>query len=551
MDFCASLRLYTYSSGLAAILLAISSHSANALQVYDGASNGNNLEINLTTTLSYTGLLRVNDPSRILEGPTNPNGNDGDTNLKHGIVGNLFEAVPVLDIRDGNFGAHFSGQFYLNTPYLATNQNSQPATLNSLYVAKNKDFATGTRNANGENAQLLDAFIYGRHIFADGQSIQVKVGRQTLFWGQSLFFASNGISGGQAPINIVTAQDTIMPQAQQIFMPVGQVVVTYQPVQGLTLQAYYQFEWQHDYFQGAGAYFNSGDYLDKGGQSVIFGYTPGLGNDYLLRNKDVTPEAQNGQFGLSVQDEIGNYDVGVYALRFDAKAPEGIAYPGQGAGRLVPGGVTIGNYALVYPRDIWLQGASISTNVGAANVAGEVSVREHMPLITQGGFAFSTPFNPGNTNNDPLYPVGTVLYAQASSIYLSPAIPFDPGGVSLTGEVAMNHLLHVENNRDLLIQGHQATAAAFQFQIVPTYNEVLPNLDVTFPIGVSYSFLGRSQVDSTMYHGIGGFNAGVTGTYKFTWIASLAYQDYLGKPDPTYNGDADRGYVSLNLQHTF
>src|ERR1700722_8515516 len=465
------------NAGILAVLTAVGVPSAKAMNLYDGTAAGNNLEINLTTTVSYTGTYRVNSPSAILAGPTNANGNDGDANFRSGIAGNLFEAVPVLDIRDGNYGAHFSGQFYLNTPYLGTNQNNQAGTLNSIFVNKNTDFASGTRNADGENAQLLDAFVFGKHDFGNGQSLQLKVGRQVLFWGQSLFFPTDGISGGQAPINIVTSQNEINPQSQQVFMPVGQAVVTYQPFPGLTFQGYYQFEWEHDYFQGAGAYFNSGDELDKGGQSVIVGAVPGVGNEFFLRDKDLTPPSQNGQFGLSAQDRIGDWDLGLYGLRFDAKAPEVYAFPGQGASPIstaVASGLAVGRYQLVYPRDIWLEGASFSTNVGASNLAGEISTRQHMPLVAA-GFGEPSPGNPGNANSDPLYPVGNTLDAQISTLYQTAGVPLDPGGVSLSGEVVINHVLSVTANKAMLAPGLQATAAAFDVAVTPTYNDVLPD----------------------------------------------------------------------------
>jgi hypothetical protein len=325
-------------------------------------------------------------------------------------------------------------------------------------------------------------------------------------------------------------------------------------VAGLTFQGYYQFEWEHDYFQGAGAYFNSADYLDRGGQSLIAGSEPGVGNEYFFRNKDLTPPSQNGQFGISVQGEFRQLDLGLFLERFDSKAPEVYAYSGQGGiypfSTNVASGLHVGQYQVVYPRDIWLEGTSFSTNVGASNVGGEVSFRQHMPLVAA-GLGASTPENPGNANGDPLYPVGTTMNAQVSMLYSSPGIPLDPGGVSFDGEAVLNHVISVTQNKDLLAPGLQATAAAFQIVVTPTYYNVLPNLMITFPIGLTYDFLGRSEVDSSIYHGNGVFNIGITGTYKETWIASLTYQDYLGRPDPSYNALADRGYISLNLQKSF
>jgi hypothetical protein len=545
---------YFCAAGATALSLIAAPNPARALNLYDGSNGGNNLEINLTTTLSYTGTLRVNSPSTVLK-----LAEDGDANFQHGIVGNLFSAVPVLDVRDGDFGAHFSGQLYLNTPYLGTNQNDLTPYSSAIYTAKQTDFPSGTRNADGENAQILDAFVFGQHAFADDQTIQLKVGRSVLFWGQSLFFPTDGISGGQAPINVVSAQNLINPQAQQVFMPVGQAILTYQPRPGTTIQGYYQFEWEHDYFQGEGAYFNSVNVLDKGAGWIGLGAECGsFGlagvNCGLTRTKDIVPEHQNGQFGLSLQQQIGTWDLGAYVERFDAKAPEvGVAFSGASPVP-IPGAnlsaQSVGNYNAVYPRDIWLEGASFSTNVGSTNLAGEFSVRQHQPLAINNGGVFV--IAPGqNTNNNPGYPVGDTWDAQLSTLYITPGVPLDPGGITISGEIILNHLIKVTQNRELLAQGGQATAGAFDLSVTPTYNDVLPGLQVTFPVSINYNYLGRSDVDSGLYHGTGVFDAGVAATYEINWIASLSYQDYLGKPDVAHNGLADRGFVSLNLQHTF
>jgi hypothetical protein len=548
-------RVYPYvaGAGVAGLLLAAASEPAKALNLYDGSESGNNLEINLTTTLSYTGTYRVNDPSAVLAGPANANGNDGDSNFRHGIVGNLFEVVPVLDIRDGDYGAHFSSEFFLNTPYLGTNQNNQPGTLNSFSVAKNTDFTSPTLASNGRNAELLDAFVYGAKHFG-GQTVSLKVGRQTLLWGQSLFFAGNGIAAGQAPIDAITGQNEINPEAQQVYLPVGQAVLTYSPSDVLTIQGYYQFEWRPYSLEGVGSYYSPTDVLGPGGQRIIASTIPGLGNLYLFREKDLKPPSENGQFGLSVQGTLGNYDLGLFGLRYDAKTPEVYESINPPPNFINPtsNGLALGTYQAVYPRDIQIFGASVGTTIlgnDGPNVGAEISGRRNMPLIS--GALLSSAANPGNASSNPLYAVGSTWAAQASFTYLSPGIPFDPGGVSLAGEIAFNHLISVTQNRAALAQGRQASATAFDVVMTPTYYDVLPNLTVTFPIGIEYSLLGRSEIDPTMQHGTGVFNIGVTGTYETNWIVGLTYQDYLGKADPIYNGDADRGYVALNIQHSF
>jgi len=532
------------------VMVAAQPKDAAAENLYTGSYDGNNLEINLDTTLEYSTFYRVNDPSAILTSGSyagaGPNFGDGDSNFRHGFVSNEFEAVPVFDLKFGSFGAHVSGQFYLNTVYLQHNQNNAPAALNSWSQAKNTDFTSATRNANGQNALLLDAFVYGsRNFGADGnQTLTVKIGRQTLLWGQSLFFTNNGIAAGQAPINILTADSTPNAQAQQVFMPVGQVVVTYQPNQILTFQAYYQFEWERDLFEGSGAYFSTADFFDKGGQRVIFG--PGV---YLYRAKDNSPPIQNGQFGASLQATLGNFDLGLYALRYDAKAPE-VDFnfvPTHTAGP----GYNLGRYWLVYPRDIQIYGASVSTTLGSVNVGAELSGRRNMPLVGLG--LNESPGYPGGANSGTAYATGSTIAAQVSAIYVSPGIPLDPGGVTFAGEVAMNHVLAYDNaNKAALTPGRNSSAAAMQFVLTPTYFlNILQNLEVQFPIGLQYGLFGRSQIDQNMNHGCGSVNVGVTATYLTTWTAGLTYNDYIGAPNAAFNDLADRGYVSFNIEHTF
>jgi hypothetical protein len=524
----------------AGALLALPSH-ARAMSLYNEPLGVNNLEINLDATAEYSVFERVNAPSATLMNFAN--GNEGDQDFQHGIVSNEFDILPVFDMKYGAYGVHVSGEAYLNTVYLGKNQNGSPETFNPFTPASNQDFTSATRNINGENSKWLDAFAYGSQYFGAGgqQEITLKVGRQTLLWGQSLFFASNGIAGGQAPFDIIKAESLPNAQTQQFILPVGQVVLTYQPNETLTFQAYYQFEWARDTFPGVGSYFSNGivgDAFDKGGQRLIAG--PGL---YLYRTHDINPPAQNGQFGASIQATLGNYDVGLYALRFDSKVPElyvGPPLPGQGPGN-------VGSYSVVYPRDIQLYGAALSTTVGDVNVGGEISDRRNMPLDS--GAAFTT--YPGAANNGALYAVGNTMAAQVSAIYVSPGIPFDPGGVSFAGEFAMNHVLSVTANKAELYPFRDNTAGAGEFVITPTYYELLPNTEFQFPIGLTYDIFGRSKIDSTMNRGTGAFSAGITAVYRVTWTAGLTYKDYFGRPDPVINSNADRGYVSFNIEHTF
>jgi hypothetical protein len=540
--------------GLSALLTAPAAH---ALQIYDGSTHGNDLEINLQLNTSYTGMLRVGHPNQALvSGELNANGNDGDANLRRGIVNNIFEVLPVLDIKDGQFGMHFSGEYFINTVYLGTNQNNQANSVNPI-LGKNTDYASQTRNSNGHSGSLLDAFVYDSWSFGHGQQFTLKAGQQTLFWGQSLFFGTNGIAGGQAPIDLVQAQNLVNPQSQQVFMPVGQIVATYQPNQTYTIQGYYQYQWEPYGFQGVGSYFSTTDILGPGGYRLIA--TPGGGaanNFYLTRTKDLTPPSQNGQFGLSVQAQYGNYDVGLFGLRYDSKTPE-VYNHAPTSFSPTPGGTAVGTYTAVYPRDIWLYGTSLSTTIGATNVAGEFSVRTHMPLVGSTSAGRQSAANMGNANNDPLYPVGNTMTGMTSFIYGSPALALDPGGVTLLGEVEYVDVFRVTANPQLLAPGRSSAAAAFDAQISPAYYDVLPHLELQFPVSLTYNFAGNSQMTQAMNHGTGSYSVSVVATYRNAWTGSLNYVGYFGRAGANPNVPnvapypVDRSYVSLNLQHAF
>lgn len=532
-------------AGTVAVLIGTAPFGAHAFPLYNGAMQGNDLVVNLDTTVSYQTYFRVDEPSPILTSPiTNANGSEGDLDFRHGFFSNQVEVLPILDIRDGAFGAHFSGEAYLNTSYLQRNQNDQPSTLNPFTINNSRDFTSATRNVEGQNARLLDAFVYGSRHFGtdDSQTVTLKLGRQTLLWGQSLFFTGNGIAAGQAPIDVITAQSLPNPQAQQVYLPVGQAVLTYQPNKIVTLQGYYQFQWSQDILQGVGAYFNTSDILDAGGERLIAG--PG---EYYFRKDDLTPPTENGQFGASVQLTLGNYDLGFYALRFDAKTPE--VYLTPGAIQNTRYGVSLGQYNLVYPRDIQLYGTALSTTVGPVNVAGEISGRVGMPLDS--GVGISTPQNIGNASSNPLYAVGDTLHGQISAVYVSPGIPFDPGGFTADGEIEANHVLDVTSGNANLAPNRTRSAASFEFVITPSYYNVLPNLILQFPFGVTYNFYGRSETDSSENRATAQISFGVSAIYRVNWVASISFVDFLGKADPTLNPLADRSYLSFNIQHSF
>jgi hypothetical protein len=61
------------------------------------------------------------------------------------------------------------------------------------------------------------------------------------------------------------------------------------------------------------------------------------------------------------------------------------------------------------------------------------------------------------------------------------------------GEVAWNRLTHITRNASALDPGATTDAVALRVVYEPSYRQVLPGVDITVPVGASYSPRGRSS----------------------------------------------------------
>jgi len=393
------------------------------------------------------------------------------------------------------------------------------------------------RDLDGQYAEIGDSFVYGNFII-DSMPVSVRVGRQTLLWGESLFFGANGIAAAQAPVDYIKSIGTPEGYAKNVFLPVDQVSLTVQPRSDLSLAAYYQLEWRASRLPGVGSYFSDTDIAGAGAERAFL--TQG---QFLLHGTDQTPPA-GGQYGVSLQGNYDELDVGFYALRYDAKYPVVTAMPFGGTPS--PSGA-IGQFESEYPTGIDLYGFSFSTYLEGSNIAGEASLRRHMPLVS---IAAVSSYNPA-----PLralagmgYAEGDTLQAQFSSVTtLSHALLWD--SADLSAEVAANDLLAATQNEADLSPSHKHFAGSFRGLFQPHYFELLPNLDGSLVFGLGFNFTGRSSTDYTENAGTGDFELGVSATYLSVWKADLTMTSFLGAPARQFL--ADRDFLQFSIERTF
>lgn len=485
----------------------------------------------------------------------NPNTNDGDNNLKAGIVSNRLDLLTQFSISYNNYGFATSIASFYDSIYNQNTQNRDNFTYNPATEPADK-FTQQTRTRAGRDIELRNLFVYGTHdVF--GIPATLRVGRFVNLFGESLLFPLNGISYGQAPLDVERAISVPNTQAKDLFLPVGQASLTLQLTNTWSLTGYYQFQWQPFFLPPAGSYFSTVDFMTYGGQRIFAGPAGPGANAYFYRTNDITGSF-SGQFGVAVHYDPVNMpiDIGLYALQYNDSEPQIYVHP-YGIPSFIPGvsgkpnALSVGSYQLVFPNHIQIYGASFSRTFGPLNLAGEMSARVNDPLnsgaitIKPGVFA--------DNGSHAMYAKGTTIHYQLSEIYDGQAGKFW-NGYSVIGEVAADNLIAITKNSwawDRATSRHMALG----LRTVGTLNyyQVLPGVDLNPNLGIGWNFMGMAP-DTTAFNNTGIDRGGditiaLQAIYKSVWNANVGYTRYIAPPgrDPY----ADRDYAFFNVQHTF
>ncbi len=493
---------------------------------------GSDVQLRWDTTLRTSLAARTEPQDAALL--RNSNADDGDRAFNQGLIS---ERVDILSEADlllpdsplGELGAGASADGWYDAAYHGRTANRSPATFNPISVP-NTRFPKDVQALQGDQAELLTATVHDRFMAGD-MPVTVRLGRQTLLWGESLFSTENGIAAGQAPVDGIKALSQPLAEAKELFLPVAQAVITVAPRPGISLAAYVQPEWRPNRLPGVGSFFSTSDIFDVGGERLLDG------NSAFLRAPDRRGDGL-GQFGAALKASTGDVDFGLYALRFDAKSPQIFVVPNG-----LSSGPVLGRYGLLYPRGIGVLGASFSSFAGDSNVAGEISVRMGMPLASR-----LPPLFGARADAALPYASGTTLHGQFSSQTTLPP-RFFWQGATLQAEVTANAVLAVTRDPAAMAPGRQSSAAAFRCVFTPQYFQVLPRLDISLPVGLAYDIIGSSAVLADQTAHAGNAELGVNATWRTVWTAALTYTHFLG--GPAHQALADRDFVVLAVSRTF
>ena len=273
------------------------------------------IDASLDTTLTTGISSRLSDPDRKYYGTASGglqnsvNADDGNLNYMSGINSLIAKGTSDLELGFGNFKA-FARAYYF---YDFENENGDRART---------PLSAEALERVGSDIRLLDAFVVGQ--FEIGTSpLDLRLGSQVLSWGESTFI-QNGIN----VINPIDVSSIRVPGAElkEALLPVPMISASYGLTENVTLEGFYQFQWEETIIDPPGTYFSSNDFAGRSGSRVYLGFgaiadTSPLG--FVSRGPDVDP-SDSGQFGLAARifvPELNSTEFGFYFVNYHSRLP--------------------------------------------------------------------------------------------------------------------------------------------------------------------------------------------------------------------------------------
>ncbi len=336
----------------------------NALEFYSAGIEGS-----VTSQISMGASWRMEEATdHLTTNPAKVNVNDGDSNYDKGdAISQIFKGSHDLQVSYENYGAFVRGKYWYD--YALNNNDVNYGQTSDGFVPSNSTLDDSEFNdlSKFSGAQILDAFVYGEFDVAD-MPLDVRLGKQVVSWGESTF-----IWGGVNAINPVDVAAFRRPGAEikEGLIPVNMAYANLGLSDLLSVEAFYQLEFQETVIPGCGTYFSTNDYAPDGCNGV----TTAAG--VLPRSEDNKAKSA-GQFGVAlryVSEELGDTEFGFYAMNIHSRAP--LINAVISADGDLQGGKTVG-YRVVYPEDLQLAGISFATNVGSMALSGEVTHRKNV-----------------------------------------------------------------------------------------------------------------------------------------------------------------------------
>ena len=267
--------------------LAISLASTLSAPAFALNFNIGEIEAQFDSSLSVGASWATAKPNEDLIGANNggrglsQTSDDSHLNFKRGeTFSKIFKGVHDLELRYGDMGAFLRGKYWYD---FELKDEDRPFKEIS---DKGRE-----RLAQSSGAELLDAFVYYNYAIADLPG-SVRLGKQVVSWGESTF-----IQGGINSINPADVSALRRPGAElkEAFIPVNMFYVGQSLTDNLSVEAFYQIEWDPTVVENCGTFFSQPDVVAPGCDENLRVLSPALGA--------LAPYAAAQGFGYEVDSE--------------------------------------------------------------------------------------------------------------------------------------------------------------------------------------------------------------------------------------------------------
>jgi hypothetical protein len=387
------------------------------------------------------------------------NSDDGDRNFNKGTVANRFDVLTEFDVvYKKSMGLRVSASAWVDGAYshldntsVATSnhyENGAPALGMSRYAK---------RYHKGPSGEVLDAFLFATVDIAD-MPLSVKLGRHTLYWGESLISPIHGVNYGQSPIDLIKAYSVPGSDAKELFLPRAAASAQFSPSTELSLAAQYFFQWKPARLPESGSFLGFYDYGMQGAETYNLGplgvafkgadrappkrgdfgvsarwspaWLDGTLGMYYRRTSDLLPQANlrlaglpSALFGQNHPLVAANAQAAAAAVMAAGGTPADAQAAAQQAGlqtavavgnatctAAIPGAMVAGGsnclfypgtlgaqsqYQLEYANKIDIVGLSLSKNIAGVSIGAELNRRSNMPLLSTAAVLMPAGTNPG------------------------------------------------------------------------------------------------------------------------------------------------------------
>ncbi len=497
-------------------LAILSAGIATQAQAGESIDMGNGLTLDWKGTVSYSAGVRLEDPDGAVAAKSS-----GDRNFDQGdLTANRLSLLMEGRLHKGNSGLVMSASTFYDDVY------------------HDDKFTDDAEKYHGGYTRLLDLYGYTSLELGNGSYLDLRAGKHVVAWGEALFMPSMSLAQGPSD-----GTKTGIPgiEVKDILLPEDQISAQLEVNPNWSLMAHAQYNWHPVQVPEPGSFLSTSEAVGEG--ATCLSAAPGEPCGFGTRRGDIEP-GNTGQWGIGTRFRTSlETEWGLYYLNYHDRIPltEVTINPDFSS-----------DYSIRYFDDIELYGATMTTSLGMASVAAEVTYKKGAPVLVNTSF-FGSPI-PSATRADIMQTnVNTLVNFGRSWL---------ADTTTLVAELSYVDIMDVEargingvpgsETDELYYSGH---GLAFSSSLSLSYPGITEDWDLSVPLAYSHQISGR-----TITGGIGGegdhrFSIGADFTHRTGVQVGLNYLTYMGDADVDIPVQqkllTDRDNISLSVKYAF